>query len=464
MTGQHEGARWRMDAFSDDAPSQQPMGKGIKPAQRKAPTTDQKKVRREMQRQQDQRNPRTAAHHTADADGDEGSGSGGYADYLEYLDTCQRKGWQPMDRVTWQVRHQNGVGQDWRSASLQAEADYQYVKKQGDKWVVLQKGTGKVLSHHDSEEEAKASFRAMMSNKHGSYADQVALSLEEAHKAHHHDNQAVPACPLCPGNTDVGYPRPQSFAQASRVLADIDRAGDRECEACGQVGPPVLGDTGPICSMCGSYSLKRAPYRDYPSASETSRYRTGEDYERTASQHTATQFQTNIAAVDGRLLVNQGDHIRMPNGQTVEVKNIRRHETARDHFYVDTDAGTTLLKGSTSVEVVPRDTRNQAFPGYGVPGGNFNYMPGHPQANESHNDEPHGAVCPSCGRAGSMHMRGGKYQCSQCGYSTTRQGDFSFSDSPYQYLASSRWSPDAPHTAVARRAAEVSATHEGDTL
>lgn len=44
----------------------------------------------------------------------------------------------------------------------------QYIKKQGDQWVILQKDTGKVLSHHDSEEEAEESFRAMMANKHGS--------------------------------------------------------------------------------------------------------------------------------------------------------------------------------------------------------------------------------------------------------------------------------------------------------
>lgn len=49
---------------------------------------------------------------------------------------------------------------------ISLEADYQYVKKQGDQWVVTQKGTGKVLSRHDTEEDAKASFRAMMRSKH----------------------------------------------------------------------------------------------------------------------------------------------------------------------------------------------------------------------------------------------------------------------------------------------------------
>ncbi len=47
------------------------------------------------------------------------------------------------------------------------EGHYKYVKKRGDKWVIIQKGTGKVLSTHDSREKAIASFKAMMMSKHG---------------------------------------------------------------------------------------------------------------------------------------------------------------------------------------------------------------------------------------------------------------------------------------------------------
>ena len=46
---------------------------------------------------------------------------------------------------------------------------YQYIHKRGkNDWVVVQKSTGKVLSHHTSKKKAIASFRAMMMNKHGS--------------------------------------------------------------------------------------------------------------------------------------------------------------------------------------------------------------------------------------------------------------------------------------------------------
>lgn len=52
-------------------------------------------------------------------------------------------------------------------AAIQREADYHYIHEQapGD-WVITQKGSGKVLSHHDSEDKAQEAFRAMMWSKH----------------------------------------------------------------------------------------------------------------------------------------------------------------------------------------------------------------------------------------------------------------------------------------------------------
>ncbi len=47
------------------------------------------------------------------------------------------------------------------------EGHYKYIKKRGDKYVIIQKGTGKVLSTHDSREKAIASFKAMEMSKHG---------------------------------------------------------------------------------------------------------------------------------------------------------------------------------------------------------------------------------------------------------------------------------------------------------
>lgn len=51
-------------------------------------------------------------------------------------------------------------------SGLARHAEYKYVHQRGDKWVITQKGTGKVLSEHDSQGDAEASFRAMMMHKH----------------------------------------------------------------------------------------------------------------------------------------------------------------------------------------------------------------------------------------------------------------------------------------------------------
>lgn len=56
------------------------------------------------------------------------------------------------------------VGRNLVSALLKSAN--QYIEKRDGSWVILQKGTGKVLSHHDSQEKAEAAFRAMEWSKH----------------------------------------------------------------------------------------------------------------------------------------------------------------------------------------------------------------------------------------------------------------------------------------------------------
>lgn len=41
-----------------------------------------------------------------------------------------------------------------------------YIQHRGNKWVIIQRGTGNVLSTHDTKEEAEASFAAMETGKH----------------------------------------------------------------------------------------------------------------------------------------------------------------------------------------------------------------------------------------------------------------------------------------------------------
>lgn len=42
-----------------------------------------------------------------------------------------------------------------------------YIRKRGNSWIIVQKGTGRVLSHHATRAKAIASFSAMEASKHG---------------------------------------------------------------------------------------------------------------------------------------------------------------------------------------------------------------------------------------------------------------------------------------------------------
>lgn len=198
------------------------------------------------------------------------------------------------------------------------------------------------------------------------------------------------------------------------------------CRACGHCGQGRGS-----CALCGSTAVVEAEI---------------------AKQ--ATQFDRNVATSDGRVLINPGEQIRTPTGQTVTVNNVRRHETSRDHYYLDTDMGTTLVPWSTNFQVVPSNTRQQELPGYGNPGGNANEMPlsgqnsGHPS-----NQAPQGIAtkCPVCG--GSLQQRGDKYQCSRCGYTDQYggPGGQEFSNATQKFVSSRR----DTRSAIARRATEV---------
>ena len=93
-----------------------------------------------------------------------------------------------------------------------------YIKQQGDKWVITQKGTGKVLSHHDSEAEAEASFRAMMQSKHGSIFDNDGDDDDDDKDGIHSEGSVTPGCPNC--GQDHMKPHPSA-------------EGKEQCPSCG---------------------------------------------------------------------------------------------------------------------------------------------------------------------------------------------------------------------------------------
>lgn len=174
---------------------------------------------------------------------------------------------------------------------------------------------------------------------------------------------------------------------------------------------------------------------------------------RIGARKQATQFQTNVATSDGRPLLNPGDSIRTPTGQTMRVNQVRRHETSRDHYYLDTDAGTTIVPWSTQFDVVPSNQQQQAIPGPGIPDANTNSLPMNPQAGgASGSNNAATEVCPVCGSKGSLARRGDKYACSRCGYSEAYGQGMAFSDSPQQLRSASL---NDPRSVVARRAADL---------
>lgn len=88
----------------------------------------------------------------------------GYSEEEAHVLAGQGNDWHDYEKLIG-----NGASPEQAHAIVSkiVEAEYKYVKKHGDKWVITQKGTGKVLSEHDSEEEAKSAFRAMEMHMHG---------------------------------------------------------------------------------------------------------------------------------------------------------------------------------------------------------------------------------------------------------------------------------------------------------
>lgn len=92
-----------------------------------------------------------------------------------------------------------------------------YVQERGGKWVIVQKGTGKTLSTHDSKEKAEAAFRAMEMNKHGSphTAEAPPPQVDELKVPEGVDTlREETICPVCGSDMDsetcdvCGYERP----------------------------------------------------------------------------------------------------------------------------------------------------------------------------------------------------------------------------------------------------------------
>ena len=405
---QAEGAKYRYDAAVDE-PRQQPMsGKAVSPAQRKAPTADQKKVRRQIQR-------KTA--YTSEDFGQTVADT--FDEGLRRRDSSPAKDWDmgPGQTMT--------PGPDSVSAQMSDSS----------------------VGAASAPSGASASSGASTSAASGSGGSSASAMKKGAPFAGYDDfEQCVRE------NSDKDDPEAYCGTIKHRV-EDGKKHGSLECEACGHVGLAKSATQGACCGMCGSLCVREGTHQIYSSRSYA------EDLAKVA-----TQFETNIAHYDGRVLLNSGDQIRLPSGQTTTVRGVRRHETSRDHYYVDTDMGTSVMPYSTRVQVVPNDTRQQSMPGYGDPRSNSNRLPGDPNNQGAAIGDTFGKICPVCGGK-SLNVRGGKETCSRCGYNSTTQGggsEYSFADSPQRINVNG--SATSSLSAVARRAAEVANSMEKESL
>lgn len=170
------------------------------------------------------------------------------------------------------------------------------------------------------------------------------------------------------------------------------------------------------------------------------------------ARKTATVLNTQIERL------NNGDQIRTPTGQTSQVKGIRPHETDSTLVYLDTDQGTSTVKKGTDFQVVPHNSQQQELPDIGNPaGGNAGalpgagHTPGGPGAGHNKQLNTSQTPCPNCGNTGTLHLQGGNYICSTCGYTISAGGSpggLLFTNQPHGIMPHRRKPGEVPKAHV----------------
>jgi hypothetical protein len=163
------------------------------------------------------------------------------------------------------------------------------------------------------------------------------------------------------------------------------------------------------------------------------------------NHHTATVLNTQIERL------NPGDSIRTPTGQTSEVKQIRPHETDSTLMYLDTDMGTSTVKRGTDFQIVPHNSQQQELPNTGnmMGGGNAGALPGQgksPGGTSPGQQGVHKQTCPNCGST-AMELQGSAFMCRVCGFSAgagNTPGNLMFGDKPHGYMPSRRQPGEVP--------------------
>lgn len=453
-------AKWRVDPrdiAADDAPTHQPMRQAIKPMQRRAPTAEQKRERRAIQRGQVKTaaaDPGAEGLFPAQRERDAGDD---FLDWVEQRHPSPAKSWNIAD----QTDRGDGSGDAGGTPVSQSMSDSSVGSTNSG-------GTGGSGAGSGSTASRLTPFSAY---------NQPSIqqsTITPTHTAPRlvdddpgFDGYLVTRCGEH-GTKSVGDRSSQEtyigFAKAHHFAGPHDDDGGECWSCCPQmyIAKPGERESGRIAMRKG------APFAGYDDFADCVAQNQDKDdpeaycgtikHKVEDPKKTATLMEQSVANSTGQILLKPGDRIRTPTGQTLNIKNVRRHETSRDHYYLDTDAGTSVVPWSTRFQLAPSNDLQQMMPGPGISGANFNDMPLNPHAGEgSGTPHPHQGACPSCGNVGAMVRRGGKFQCRKCGYTENPQGGgLSFSDATQQYITHKNTATlQDPRGAIARRCAAV---------
>jgi hypothetical protein len=153
--------------------------------------------------------------------------------------------------------------------------------------------------------------------------------------------------------------------------------------------------------------------------------------------------------------LNKGDQIRTPTGQTSVVQGTRPHETDSTLMYLDTDMGTSTVKRGTDFQTVPHNSQQQELPDTGNPMGSGNSgalpMSGKTPGGAGNTPTAPPGVCPNCGNAGTMHLHSGNYVCGVCGFTVPAggtPGGLMFTNQPGGYSPARRKPGEVPRAHV----------------
>lgn len=476
------------DALSDYAPFQESM-RGDRGRPQRAPSTDQKRVRRQIHRSGafafeevnwDEEHPRLKDW-AENGEIHRGLGVNLPDDLHRYVHDSS----QPQhERARALLRHLSGERQDDRRYglgmhwSLENNVAEDFAEKSGEHYADVNKGEhadhdfswGKHLD--DGQELAEH-----MHEHHGVHPAYHPEDVNDLHKAHEHLHRGAPPMP---GQTEL-FPEPPREPKANHHLEgefwqphgkpgtavvihspipareDIEEHPQMNPNAGGDVYHPFGHGEREVPIRSGASlpisGISWRPMHSFLDDKEDEDYthHRFDEHPHHEARKTATVLNTQIERL------NKGDQIRTPTGQTAEVHKIRPHETDSSLMYLDTDMGTSTVKRGTDFQVVPRNSQQQELPDTGNPMGMGNSAelpgagrtPGGPQDTSGAGGMA--GTCPNCGNTGTLHLQGGMYVCSVCGFSVNAKGspgNLMFTDQPRGYMPGRRKPGEVPKAHV----------------